>query len=204
MPGAAEQNSILQELEQLTTHPWAGPKDLPQAIRSLASAMQCDDVPTMESYKPVFEALRDLVNNLILQRAGSAQKQFKELWQRACNPLKMCPLEDTQPLAKAVDAWFNEHLAQIIRIRDFGVRTLVEHGFPVSNAPLLDRDLEELEKLRESISASWPQPDQLLPPANREMIARSRAERALQEGESFEQMLQRVAAPRAQTTQGRS
>lgn len=183
-------------LEKLASLEWEMSPAFPQLIHAFLTAMDYNDSPLLESRaNSIFEALQGMVNDNIKKVLGSAE-YLQRAWQHIVDFLQEHPSENCDELGKQFEAYLQTGIAALNQLRDGPVKSMEDAGYAIADAPALADGIEELHKLTQSICENWPWSDRPLPPVNREMVARSRAELVLREGESFAEMVRRVRAPR--------
>ncbi len=169
------------------------PRAFAQAMKALLTAMEYQD-PTLvrSSLEEVLESLRDVTREAIEKRLG-----WPELSRRACRKIREAmkgfPQENFDELGEGIESQFDRMLEILTDLRDGPVKMLQDKGYEVENAVQLERDIRELQELKQGMLENWPWSSQSLPPVDREMVARSKAAIARGEtGESLEELIRRL------------
>ena len=168
------------------------PQSLTQALQSCLTARDYHDIILLRSHLiAALASLQKVVYEAVQKRLGWPQ-QAREACQRIFDLIKGCPVENWDDVGKALESRFEETLKILADLRDGAVKSLQEHEYDVDNADQLERDIEELQKLKKSVLENWPWSNQALPPVDRGMVARSRAAIVRGEGESIDDLIRRL------------
>jgi hypothetical protein len=189
------------ELERLADLNWEMSPAVPQALRSLNTAMDYADRPLIRSHlNAVFEALRNLVQDHIRATRGRRQVA-KDTWDKIWAILREHPCESYDEVGKEFGLICDDMLERLTRFREQAVRPLQEREYAIENAAELDREIDELQRFKKGILDDWPWSEWPLPSVNREMVAASRAAFARGEkGERLDDLIQRLGGDPTATT----
>lgn len=105
------------------------------------------------------------------------------------------PDEQFDDLGRSLSLAVSWVLGDMIRLRDGPLAMARKHGIRVPNAAKLDAHIAQWEQVKANLVDCWPWTDAPLPPADRAIIARSRA--ALQAGERGENLEAVIARRRS-------
>lgn len=116
------------------------------------------------------------------EKARSQVEDFKS----SIEGVPIEPGESLDDLGRTVSLLVSNVLHALRVFRDGPIPMTRRHGYEVSNAAQLDEHIAYWEAVKLNLVDCWPWTDAPLPPADRDMIARSRA--ALQAGEQGEEI----------------
>jgi hypothetical protein len=165
-----------------------------RAIQSLLTALDYRDATLIGSHaNTLVEAIRDFMADQVKGVLGRP-KLFKEAWRKIWEEhLKGQPFENLDDLGKAFESLINKAQVDLVDLRDGPLRILQDLGFAIDNRDEIDRDIEDLRKLKADVLQDWPWSDRVLPPVNRRMVEESRAAVARGEkGDSIKDLIRRL------------
>jgi hypothetical protein len=103
--------------------------------------------------------------------------------------------EQSDDFGRSISGLTNSTLEAMIDFRDGPLAGVQQHGVEVPNVEKLDEHIAQWQAVKVNLVDCWPYADAPLPPADREMIAASRA--ALQAGERGESLEAVIARRRS-------
>lgn len=190
-------NELKERIRVLTEFVPGIPPSFAQALRSLLTGMEYNDLTLMRSHlNSALESLVDVVNEAIQKRLGWPERMkagAKEIWEA----LKNCPGENFDELGKEIESSLDKIIKDLNGFHE-PIRTLREHGHEVESEAALEREIEELRSLKNSMLENWPWSTQDLPPVDRDMVTRAReAIRRGDQGERIEDLIARLGGQTA-------
>jgi hypothetical protein len=167
------------------------PPAFEQALKQFLIAVDYNDPALLRShFNTAYESLRDAVHEEIEKRIGSPQATRAMLR----NLMKMLTgePEEIDGLGKEIVSGIEKLLNGLVELQDGMVKLLKDHGYEVTNAARLERDIEEMRSLRKEVIESWRGSDLPPPPVDRKMVEESRAAIARGEGEDIKELIARL------------
>jgi hypothetical protein len=165
---------------------------LAEAVRGLLAAVDYRDSALLQSHvQAVGEAIARTADQQIEKhvRWGRMARDFCD----QVRTLDGSPGKELDDLGRVVASLFDRLLGSIARLQDGWVKLAKEHGLEVTGTAALDATARDLTTLREQTLGSWPWTARGLPPVNRDMVAKSRAEIASGAGVPIQDVIRQTA-----------
>lgn len=190
--------SLRQMLDDIRVDPDATGNLFVRAMDNFLTAAGYQDQALMRS---ALEEARSTVGDLVAgsvedltnrsAKARSLTRQFTEEYEGSL----VEPDEQSDDLGRAMSTAVTQILSGLVGFRDGSLAMVRKHGVDVPNAAKLDEHIAYWQAVKANLVDCWPWTNAPLPPADREMIAASRA--ALQAGERGESLEAVIARRRS-------
>jgi len=151
------------------------PHSLMAALSSLLSAMEYNDKPLVKAaLEETCRAFADAINEAIAKRLGwpaQTKKALRYVW----DEIRDFPRENWDELGAFIDGHIDEMLRNLSDLARGPARLLSGRGYVIENLAQLQRDIAELETMKQSFFDSWPWSTRELPPVEVTMLEASMA-----------------------------
>jgi hypothetical protein len=191
--GHGSADELRQGLESLVeniptdTHP-----ALAEAVRDLLAAIDYRDSALLKSHlQAMGEAIAETADREIEQHVRWGRTAHDLCDQ--VRSLDASPGEEFDDLGRTLEAVFDRLLKSMARLQDGWVKLARDHGLAVANAAELEAAARDLTALREKTLSTWPWASRGLPPVDRGMVAKSRAEIARGAGVPVQDVIRQTA-----------